>query len=86
MANVAYKFAGNVRDQVMHPMTIAYDTGFGLLGTVLIDTVGFDNVIGNLADSVNLSPQRTNQLAAGLTFATLSAMERATIATLGKAY
>ena len=86
MTNLAFQFAGNVRQEVMNPWRIAYDTGFGVLGTVLIDATGFDNVLGNVADAVDLSPQRTDQLGAGLTFATLNALERATIHTLGKGY
>ena len=60
MTNLAFQFAGNVRQEVMNPWRIAYDTGFGVLGTVLIDATGFDNVLGNVADAVDLSPQRTN--------------------------
>ncbi len=86
MAQVAYTFAGNLRNEVMSPWRLAYDTGFGLLGTMAIDSTGFDDVIGNVAESVNLSPMRTNQLGAALTFTTLSALERATIHTLGKGY
>jgi len=86
MANTAYRFFGNVRQEVMHPYTIAYDVGFGVLGTVLIDATGFDNVIGNASNSLDLSGQRTGQLAAGLTFASLNLLERATKHTLGITY
>lgn len=86
MATTAYNFAGNLRTEVMHPWRLAYDTGFGLLGTMAIDATGFDGVIGNVAESVNLSPMRTNQLGAALTFTTLAALERATMHTLGKGY
>ena len=86
MANTAYQFLSNMRGEIMNPMHLAYDVGFGVLGTVLIDATGFDNAIGSVADAVNLSPQRTGQLGAGLTFATLNAMERATMHTLRIAY
>lgn len=84
--NVATRFASNLKDEVTNPMRIAYDTGFGVLGTVLVDSTGFDNVIHNVATMVDLSPQRTNQLGAGLTFATLNGLERATMHTLGLRY
>ena len=86
MANVAMRFATNLQHEVMNPMRIAYDTGFGVLGTVLIDSVGFDSVLNNIATSVDLSPQRTNQLGAGLTFSTLNLLERSTMNTLGGRY
>ena len=86
MAQTAYQFAGNLRQEIMSPWRLAYDTGFGLLGTMEMDSTGFDGVIGNVAESVNLSPTRTAQLGAALTFTTLSALERATIHTLGKSY
>eukprot|EP00663_Eupelagonemidae_sp_cell21sb_P005885 gene5885-4456_t len=48
----------------MAPKRLLYDTAFGVLGTVAIDAVGGDTVIGNVADMLDLSAQRTNQLAA----------------------
>ena len=86
MTQVAYNFAGNLRSEIMNPVRLAYDTGFGLLGTMAIDATGFDGVLANVSESVNLSPMRTNQLGAALTFTTLAALERATMHTLGKGY
>jgi len=86
MTATAYNFVENLRTQIMNPQRILYDTAFGTLGTVLVDAVGFDNVIGNVSEMVDLSPQRSNQLAAGLTFATLNTMERATMTSLGMPY
>jgi len=83
MTAVAYRFTNNTINEVMHPWRILYDTAFGTLGTVAVDAVGFDDVIGNVAGTFDLSPTRSNQLAAGLTFATLSALERATMKSLG---
>ena len=83
MTAVAYRFTNNTINEVMHPWRIMYDTAFGTLGTVAIDAVGFDDVIGNLSSTLDLSPTRSNQLAAGMTFATLSALERATMRSLG---
>jgi len=83
MTAVAYKFTMNTMDEVMHPWRILYDTAFGTLGTVAIDAVGADDIIGNLAGTFDLNATRSNQLAAGLTFATLSVLERATMRSLG---
>lgn len=82
MTSTVYHFAENLRQEVMAPQRLLYDTAFGTLGTVAIDALGGDNLIGNVADMFDLSAQRTNQLSAGLTFATLNALERSTLRTL----
>ena len=82
MTSTAFHFAENLRQEVMMPKRLLYDTAFGTLGTVALDAMGADNLIGNLADMFDLSQQRTNQLAAGLTFASLNALERSTLRTL----
>ena len=82
MTSTAFHFAENLRQEVMTPKRLLYDTAFGTLGTVALDAIGADNLIGNLADMFDLSRQRTNQLAAGLTFASLNALERSTLRTL----
>ena len=82
MASTAYHFAENLRQEVMAPKRLLYDTAFGTLGTVALDAIGADNVIGNVADMLDLSQQRTNQLSAGLTFAALNVLERSTLRTL----
>ena len=82
MTQLAYSFVENLRQEVMMPQRLLTSTAWGVLGTIAIDAVGFDGLIGTIASSINLSPQRTNQVAAGLTFATLSALERATMKSL----
>ena len=83
MAATAWRFVDNVRHEVMNPAVLAYDTAFGLVGTALIDMTGLDNGLAMIAEAPGLDAQRTNQLGAGLTYATLSALERATKHTLG---
>ena len=83
MANTAWKFIDNVRNEVMKPAVLAYDSAFGLVGTALIDMTGLDNGLAMIAEAPGLDSTRTNQLGAGLTYATLSALERATKHTLG---
>jgi hypothetical protein len=84
MTQVAYGFVRNLGDEAMHPWRIAYDAAFGTLGTLAIDATGLDSVIYNISNTFDLAPQRSQQLAAGLTFATLNALERGTMKTLGK--
>ncbi len=83
MAATVWILVNNVRHELMNPGRLAYDGAFGLLGTVMIDATGFDNALASLAEMPGLDSTRTNQLGSGLTFATLSALERATVKSLG---
>ncbi len=82
MTSTAYSFAEHLRQEIMAPKRLLYDTAFGVLGTAALDAIGGDIFIGNVADMLDLSQQRTNQLAAGLTFSALNALERSTLRTL----
>ena len=86
MANTLYKFAAHVKDEVAHPMRLATDVAYGTLGSMALEAVGFENVIGSVASAPGLSADREQQLAAGLTFATLSGLERATMRSIGAVY
>ncbi len=83
MAATAWRFVDNVRHEVMNPSVLAFDAAYGLVGTALIDISGFDNVLASVAEAPGLDSTRTAQLGSGLTYATLSALERATKHTLG---
>ena len=45
MVELAYRYASDIGKEVMSPGKLVMDVAYGTLGTVVIDTVGFDNVI-----------------------------------------
>ena len=85
MATTLYRFGDNVMTEFKNPYRIAYDSAFGILSSMALTATGADGLISNVAGMAGLSANREAELAAGLTYGTISALERATTKSLGMA-
>ena len=81
MTTTLYKFGNNVMGELQKPYMIVYDSAFGVLSSMALDATGADGLISNVAGMAGLSGQREAQLAAGLTYGSIAALERATMRT-----